>query len=165
MTYSSSPQLTEELFHEMLTRVSNGELLYAICKDKHMPPISAFHRMFIDFPETKQKYDQAKELGVHAIAEEAVYIADTDFSEVQRVKLRTQMRQWYVAKAAPQYYGDVSKDPKQGMLDLVAAIKRAKARVEKGVTVDGETAQLDNQSVADIEQEIQYSTIPTGDRV
>ena len=101
-----------------------GESLRAICRDDHLPPESTVRGWYVDDIESfAAQYARARDIGLDAMADQAMEIADTQEegvktvdkwsgSEVHRAdmlehrRLRFDARRWYLSKLAPKRYGD-----------------------------------------------------------
>jgi hypothetical protein len=112
---------TAEIAETICRRLAEGEPLRAICRDEGMPPESTVRQWALDDVDGfAARYAHARELGIEAMAEQCIEIADdsgSDFSagddgpafnaeHVQRSKLRVDTRKWLLAKMAPKKYGD-----------------------------------------------------------
>lgn len=70
-------KFSQEVAQEIEDRLSMGEPLVKICKDDHMPSWTTVHRWGEEKPAFRDTLARAKrERGTHAIAEEALLIAD-----------------------------------------------------------------------------------------
>ena len=113
---------TSKLAAEILRRLATGESLRAICAAEHLPAESTVRGWVIDDAEGfSAQYARARDMGVDALAEETIQIADdgandtyrdeegevkVDHDHIKRSALRVAARQWYVSKIAPKKYGD-----------------------------------------------------------
>lgn len=117
---------TPELADEICARLETGESLRSICRDLHMPAEASVRRWVVSHPEFAQRYSQARDMGLEAMAEDLFEIADdgsNDFTErenertgrvsilpdhehINRSRLRVDTRKWYLSKLAPKRYGD-----------------------------------------------------------
>lgn len=112
--------LTEDVRETILLRLSQGESLRAICRDRAMPAASTVYALLWRDAEFARHYARAKEAGVEAVIDEALAIADDASAEigcegegarpnpgaVQLARLRVETRKWYAAKIAPKKYGE-----------------------------------------------------------
>lgn len=116
--------ITEEMRQDALKRLSCGETLTSICKTPGYPMRSYFVVHFGLRPEWKTAYQQARDDGFDAIAEECMAIADDssldyvadkdgnpvlDREHVQRSKLRIWTRLELLKKWDPKRYGELLK--------------------------------------------------------
>lgn len=120
---------TEEIAQEIIERLSNGEPLRAICRSEGMPNWRTVYLWMSKDSELNARIAQAREIGFDAIAEEALYIADTpsyldvtetitgDDDKPARIKitrsdafnhrrLQVETRLKLLAKWCPKKYGD-----------------------------------------------------------
>ena len=116
---------TDEIGREICRRISEGESLRAICRDRNMPH-EATARGWALIPEHPffTQYAQAREIAYHSMADEVLEIADdgsNDWMErndkdnpgyeangehMQRSRLRVDSRKWVLSKMLPKLYGD-----------------------------------------------------------
>jgi hypothetical protein len=134
VTVSRAPKrrarTTAEKVARVLARIEGGELVTAACRAE-----GTSHQRVLEWrdaaPANRARYVRAREQQAHAIAEQAIAIADdasgdvvldaqgrerlnTEF--VLRSRLRFDARKWYAAKVAPNLYGeklDVTTDGKE----------------------------------------------------
>lgn len=117
---------TEELTALICGRLAMGESMRTICKDDDMPAASTVFLWLSKHESFSEQYAIAKEQGAEALAEEMFDIADNsnnDWMEqhsedagmaayklngenIQRSKLRVDVRKWYLSKIKPKKYGD-----------------------------------------------------------
>jgi hypothetical protein len=78
------------------------------CKKVGLPRSTLWHWINTD-EHFRERYERARIGQAHAMAEDAIEIADTetyDMAVVQRNRLRVDTRKWFVSKIAPRIYGD-----------------------------------------------------------
>lgn len=116
---------TPEILDAVISRLSLGETLSAICRDQDMPSRTAVHQWRKQIEGFASRYAQAREAGMGAMADEIIEIADDDtLDEVEKVgrngsrytavdheninrsRLRIDTRKWLMARIAPHLYGD-----------------------------------------------------------
>jgi hypothetical protein len=124
---------TTEIAAEILTRLSEGESLRTIVKDKHMPAQSTVYEWLLAKPDFAEHYARAREEQADTLADEIVAIADEtpDLNPVldkdgqlirmelhsayiQWQKNRVDARKWVAAKLKPKKYSEkqiLSNDP------------------------------------------------------
>ena len=119
------PIYTEEMAHEVCTRLAEGQTLNEICRDKHTPSKQTVTQWVLkDVSGFADRYAQAREAGYHVLADEVLEIADdgrNDWMErngqddkgwelngehFQRSRLRVDSRKWMLSKVLPKIYGD-----------------------------------------------------------
>lgn len=139
-----------EVAVQVLSRISKGEPLASICRDEGFPSVWTVQRWRKRVPEFDKAFDEARDLGFDALAEECVEIAEDgtndyvekrakdgstyvalDAEHVQRSKLRIETRLKLLAKWDRKRYGDhqavemTGKDGAPLMSDTQAAAKLA----------------------------------------
>jgi hypothetical protein len=107
---------SQQLADEICERVVKPESMRSICLDDHMPDRSTIARWMASDAHFAAMISYARELQAEALIDEAMDISDNpsgDFvakpdgtpvpvwENVQRAKLRCDMRRWYAAKLAP----------------------------------------------------------------
>jgi hypothetical protein len=110
---------TEELVHEICTRVANGTPLREICREDGKPAWSTFYDWLNKDKDLSARFAQARELGTDAIAEDTLAIIDAkpervederssrvDAGYVQWQKNRVELRLKLLSKWNPRKYGD-----------------------------------------------------------
>jgi hypothetical protein len=126
-------------------RLAKGETLRSICRDEHMPPESTVRLWALkdEGPGFAAQYAQARDLGLDAMADELLDIADTTQEGVtttdqewgtsekrgdmiEHRKLRYDARKWYLSKLAPKRYGD--RLAVEGTVDVAFSDRLAAAR-------------------------------------
>jgi hypothetical protein len=115
---------TPEIAAAICERLASGESLRAICRDAGMPPESTVRGWVLDnVQDFSAQYARAREIGLDALAEETLEIAntpvmgreeeesDTGF-KVKRAdmlghrRLQVDTRKWLLSKLAPKKYGE-----------------------------------------------------------
>lgn len=115
---------TPEIAALICERLATGESLRAICRDDEMPPESTVRGWVLDDVKGfSAQYARARDIGLDALAEETLAIADTpqegeeteqtdDGYKVKRGdmlghrKLQVDTRKWLLSKLAPKKYGE-----------------------------------------------------------
>jgi hypothetical protein len=111
---------SQELADQILDRMACGETLTQICADQGMPHRATVRRWVARNEFFSQAYTRARELLADVYAEQAITIADdssddiatvngksqSNWENVQRSRLRCDMRRWFAAKLAPRRYSD-----------------------------------------------------------
>jgi len=116
----------DEVFAEMLERISTGESVSAICgSGGQYPDIRTFWRWIASSKDNINLYEAALAMRAHVYAEELTALADDSRGDIEtrydkdgnayqvinnelvaRSKLRINTRQWIVSKLLPKKYGD-----------------------------------------------------------
>ncbi len=122
----SKNKLTLQIKELILDRLMSGRSLRSICRDVDIPVTSAaVRKAAVREAAFGTQYMRARDLGLDAMAEEMLEIADDlsgDWVErrlkdgstewiflnenVQRSRLRCDVRKWYLSKLAPKRYGN-----------------------------------------------------------
>ena len=114
---------TEALAAEICRRLAEGETLRSVCRDKAMPDKATILRWLADQTKAdfREPYVYAREMQADALFDEALEIADDalgdwstdkdgkkvlDHENIQRSRLRVDIRKWAAGKMAPKKYGD-----------------------------------------------------------
>lgn len=100
---------SDELAEKLFERLRNGETLKAICREKGMPRAALVRQWAMEDAEFGDKYQRARELGCHAMADEIIDLADnktTESGAVARDRLKIESRRWLLARILPSVFGD-----------------------------------------------------------
>lgn len=112
---------TADMDREICARLAEGRSLRSVCRDADMPHISTIYKWLDEQPGFSERYARACNDRAHALAEEALEIADDssgdvitdengvkrlDAEFVQRSRLRVDTRKWFAARLNPKVYGD-----------------------------------------------------------
>jgi hypothetical protein len=122
---------SDEVAHEICTRLGLGESLRKICRDDHMPSLASVMSWLTTKPDFLDQYTRAREIQAETQFDELVDIVDQppelnyvtdkngelvevkfDSSYVAWMKLRVDTRKWTAARMAPKKYGE-HKAPEQ----------------------------------------------------
>ena len=119
MAYSEEEKI--KIFDKIRLRISDGEAVRTILKDKDMPGTETFYK-WLETDEVKAKqYARATEVRADYLFEQVLDIADDSTNDVvfdkddnasmnsefvQRSRLRIDARKWYLSKLNPKKYGD-----------------------------------------------------------
>ena len=90
---------------EICEQLSEGKSLRSICKAKRLPSCSTIFLWLSKYPEFSEQYARAREEQADAIADECLDIAETE-PDVQRARLKIDVRKWCASKMKPRKYGD-----------------------------------------------------------
>lgn len=114
-------RFSSEIAERILVRIAEGESVLKISRDPDMPSRTTIRKWIREIPEFTANYARMKECGVEALLDEALEIADDasgDFAEdenglvkfnsenVQRSRLRVDLRKWIASKLLPRKYGE-----------------------------------------------------------
>lgn len=122
----SKNRFTLTMKHKILGHLAEGRSLRAICEDKDIPVTpAAVRKAAIRDEAFGTQYARARDLGLDAMLDEMLEIADDsrgdwvevthkdgskewkfNHENVQRSRLRCDVRKWYLSKLAPKRYGD-----------------------------------------------------------
>ena len=136
---------TEEVFAEILLRMSGGETISSICRSEGMPHRDTFRMWRGLDPSYHQRYLEAKQAGYDAIADDCLDIADdgsrdykpnadgalvADHDHIQRSKLRVDTRLKLLAKWASGTYADKIHTEHSGTVGVKNARELTEAELE-----------------------------------
>lgn len=97
---------TQELADEICSQLAEGISLRTVCLPDEMPNKSTVFRWLRTHEEFRDQYAKAKESSADALLEDMFHIADNDKEDVQRSRLRVDVRKWAASKLKPKKYGD-----------------------------------------------------------
>lgn len=110
------PIYTQAIATEICMRLAGGESLDVICRDEHLPGAPTVRRWVQEGREPfAADYARARELGYLAIAEEILEFGSKDCTgpdgyvdngEIQRLRLLSENRKWFLSKLMPRQFGD-----------------------------------------------------------
>jgi len=100
---------SQELADRICSELAEGISLRAICKPDDMPHKATVFRWLRTHDEFRDQYAKAKEESADALLEDMLYIADDGTEDVQRSRLRVDVRKWAASKLKPKKYGDTSQ--------------------------------------------------------
>jgi hypothetical protein len=116
--------LKPEIAQRVIDGLSEGRSLRAICREEGMPSEAYIRKVAINDLEFGAQYTRARDMGLDAMADEILDIADdgtNDWMERNdaenkgyayngeagaRSRLRVDTRKWYLSKLAPKRYAD-----------------------------------------------------------
>lgn len=133
-------KFTPELFDEICERISKGETLASICRDKDLGASTVYDWMAAD-EDLAGRFARARVKGFDAIAEGTLEIIDepppttamggTDSGHVAWAKARVETRLKLLAKWDPKRYGDKLEIDAKVDLGLADAMREARERAAK----------------------------------
>ncbi len=110
---------TDKLGKEICKRISKGESVLSICRDKEMPVQDTVYNWLLDNDkkEFSENYLRARDSQAEVMFEEIVELSDksvddikgddkSDSARVQARKLQIDARHWHLSKLRPKKYGD-----------------------------------------------------------
>ena len=101
---------TAALAAEICQRLSDGEDLFGICKDPHIPGESTVRGWVLDDREGFSAiYARAREIQANKMFEQILAIADEPVASSEdnaRNRLRVDTRKWWLSRAMPRVYGE-----------------------------------------------------------
>jgi hypothetical protein len=137
---------TAELADKICAQLAAGLSLRAVCREEGMPPEVTVRRWVVDDVQGfAAQYARARDMGLDAMADELVAIADTpqigtksvskatglEITEgdmVEHRRLQVDARKWYLSKLAPKRYGDKQQVEHSGAIDVAQTILAARKR-------------------------------------
>lgn len=134
---------TNKVADQILAEIAEGKSLRQVCKPAGMPPESTVRQWVVDDRNGfAARYRRARDLGLDALADETLEIADdgtgdewtddngnlrTNHDVIARSRLRVDTRKWLLSKLKPEQYGDASKVELSGEVrtpGLTVVVKR-----------------------------------------
>ncbi len=124
---------SQELADSICAELAEGISLRTVCDPDSMPNKSTVFRWLRTQEGFSDQYARAKTDSADALLEDMLHIADDDKEDVQRSRLRVDVRKWAASKLKPKKYGDKtihSGDPDNPLLPekLELTIVRPKKR-------------------------------------
>jgi hypothetical protein len=125
-------RVTEELLREACERFAAGETLKSICLDAHMPERTSIYRFTLTDSRYEEMWAAAKEAHAARLMDDALDIADADVKapdgrvdngQVQRDRLRCEMRQMRAASLDPRTWGRKTEQTIKGDADNPLVVK------------------------------------------
>lgn len=110
-----SKTYVNDVMYEIVKRVSQGETLTAICKEKGMPCTSTFRKWIMENPELNKLWLIAKELRAHALFDEAIDQArilergegkEATANQTRALQTAISTLQWAAGRLNPREYGE-----------------------------------------------------------
>ena len=116
--------LNPEIAQRVIEGLAEGRSLRAICREEGMPTESYIRKVAIQDSEFGAQYTRARDIGLDAMADELLDIADDGSNDWMdrnspdnpgyayngeagaRSRLRVDTRKWYLSKMAPKRYAD-----------------------------------------------------------
>lgn len=108
----------KDILTKICERISEGESLRAILRDKYAINRQTFFNWINKYPEFIDQYARACEIRADIIFDEIVEISDhsdedhtpfTGSNVIQRDRLRVDARKWVIARMNPKKYGEKSE--------------------------------------------------------
>jgi len=100
---------TQELADEICSQLAEGISLRTVCKPDSLPSKTSVFRWLRTHDEFRDQYARAKENSADALLEDMFHIADDKDEDVQRSRLRVDVRKWAASKLKPKKYGDSTR--------------------------------------------------------
>tara|TARA_B100002003_G_scaffold219210_1_gene220715 strand:- start:841 stop:1386 length:546 start_codon:yes stop_codon:yes gene_type:complete len=96
---------SEALFARICEAISGGLSVSFVLDHDGMPNPDTFYGWLRDREGCAEKYARARESQADALADEIVFIADSE-KDAARARVRTDARKWVASKLKPRVYGD-----------------------------------------------------------
>jgi len=98
---------SQTLANAICDRISNGESLNKICRDKNMPGITTVKDKLLEDEVFSAKYAHAREDQADHYADEIIAIADNaDPADAAKTRLQIDARKWVASKLKPKKYSE-----------------------------------------------------------
>lgn len=130
-------KFSQEVADKICARMATGESLRSICRSPEFPPESTVRTWAADDVHGFfAQYARARDVGLDAMADELLDIADTTtigkrvtekgdgtvetvtVDTVDRARLRVDTRKWYLSKLAPKRYGEKVQNEHSGSMAI-----------------------------------------------
>lgn len=116
---------TPEIAELICKRLSEGESLRAICKADDMPSEGTVRDWArANVHGFSSQYTRARDLGLDALADQVLEIADGDDGDPANKRIRFDARRWYLSKLAPKRYGDRLEVENGGTVGVIVNVKQ-----------------------------------------
>lgn len=100
-------KFSQKLFDQICDRISDGESLRSICRNKDMPSTTSVMNWLNKDAALVEQYARAKNAQADTIFDECLHIADmASADEIQQARLRIDTRKWMAGKLRPKKYGE-----------------------------------------------------------
>jgi len=96
---------TDQIADEICARMSQGESLRQILKDKHMPGHTAVYGWLREKQAFAENYTRARGDQSDTYADEIIEISD-NAKDYNKARLQVDARKWIASKLKPKKYGD-----------------------------------------------------------
>lgn len=132
---------TDEIAHEILTRLERGETLIDICSSKHLPERDSVYRWMDSIEGFRDRYDRARKIQAHAFVEEAVKcVREAEGKDgIQKARVMSDLLVRVAGKLNREAYGDILKIEKKDITHaelIELAQKRLEAQKAEAKTID-----------------------------
>lgn len=133
----TTQEYNEWTWEEILTRVSEGQLLRHICNDTTMPPDAGrLMRWIMKDPKRKERYYEAQDASAELLAEDAYRAAEGkdkngeyNMDDTQRSTLKVNTLKWMAGVRNRARFGDIKQVEQKVTLDISEAMSKAQERV------------------------------------
>ena len=94
-----------DIFDDVMGEVRTGRALRNVLSDRSINP-NVFYPFLDRNPVAAERYVQARNASLDAIAEHALAIADDPAIDANKARVMVDTRKWFLSKLAPKKYGD-----------------------------------------------------------
>lgn len=127
-------KLTDDIFDQILIRLSDGEILADILRSTGVN-VSTFYNYIRKDPKRNDAYKTAREVSTHALADKLVsVITDESLTDFQK-RLYSDNVKWLTARRNKKDYGEKIEIEQNTSIDLKLALKQAESRVVNTVNI------------------------------
>lgn len=113
---------TKELGDFICGEITIGKSLVLICSEESMPCPATIYAWLRTDDEFLKNYEKAKDNQADYFIEETLTIPDNE-PDVQRARLKVDVRKWAASKYKPKKYGDKVQQEHSGNIGLSSIIK------------------------------------------
>ena len=98
--------LTHEQRAIVLRSIESGASMRTAAEQAQLSSHAAIRRLVANDPHFAAQYTRARELGLDALADQVIEIADDQTLDANARRVMMDARRWYLSKLAPKRYGE-----------------------------------------------------------
>ena len=98
--------LTHEQRAIVLRAIESGASMRTAAEQAQLSSHAAIRRLVANDPHFAAQYTRARELGLDALADQVIEIADDQTLDANARRVMMDARRWYLSKLAPKRYGE-----------------------------------------------------------
>ena len=132
--------LTHEQRAIVLRSIESGASMRTAAEQAQLRSHAAIRRLVANDPHFAAQYTRARELGLDALADQVIEIADDQTLDANARRVMMDARRWYLSKLAPKRYGERTEHLLTVTHDVAAL---PTAELERLVALHRDTLQLE----------------------